>query len=34
MDGTKLIDGKLYCSSWCVEWEKDREARIQAKSAA
>ena len=34
MEGTQLIDGNLYCSSWCVDWEKDREARIQAKSAA
>jgi hypothetical protein len=34
MEGTKFIDGKLYCSSWCVDWERDRDARIRAKSAA
>ena len=27
MEGTKLIDGKLYCSSWCVDWQKNRAAR-------
>ena len=34
MEGTELIDGKLYCSSWCVNWQRDRAARSQAKSAA
>ena len=32
MEGTKLIDGKLYCSSWCVNWQRDRAAR-QAENA-
>jgi hypothetical protein len=27
MEGTKLIDGKLYCSSWCVDWQRSRAAR-------
>ena len=27
MEGTKLIDGKLYCSSWCVDWQRNRTAR-------
>jgi hypothetical protein len=27
MEGTKLIDGKLYCSSWCVDWQRNRAAR-------
>jgi hypothetical protein len=34
MEGTELIDGKLYCSSWCVNWQRDRAARSQAQSAA
>ena len=33
MEQTILMDGKLYCSSWCVNWERDRVARSQAESA-
>jgi hypothetical protein len=33
MEGTKLVDGKLYCSLWCVNWERDRAARSQAQRA-
>jgi hypothetical protein len=32
MEGTKLVDGSLYCSSWCVDWQRDRTAR-QAENA-
>jgi hypothetical protein len=32
MEGTRLIDGSLYCSSWCVDWQRDRTAR-QAENA-
>jgi hypothetical protein len=34
MEDTKLIDGKLYCSVWCVAWERDRASRRQAEVAA
>ncbi len=34
MEQTILIDDKLYCSSWCVSWERDRAARGRAESAA
>jgi hypothetical protein len=34
MKQTVLADGKRYCSSWCVDWEKDRAARNQAETAA
>jgi len=25
--GTILVAGKSYCSSWCVEWEAERNIR-------
>ncbi len=25
-----LVASKLYCSSWCVEWEADRGKRLAA----
>ena len=34
MKQTVVTDGKRYCSSWCVAWEKDRAARHQAESVA
>jgi hypothetical protein len=34
MQETKLIEGKLYCSDWCVTWERDRASRRQAEVAA
>lgn len=24
---TRLVDGKTYCSAWCVEWESARTSR-------
>jgi len=32
MQETKLIEGKLYCSSWCVNWERERASRNQAEA--
>ena len=34
MAQARLVDGKLYCSSWCVDWEADRAARRKAAVAA
>jgi len=34
MQETKLVDGKLYCSSWCVNWEQERALRNQARASA
>ncbi|WP_188607104.1 hypothetical protein [Chelatococcus reniformis] len=31
--GTVVEAGKIYCSPWCVAWEKDREERRQAQPA-
>ena len=33
MDGTHSVDGKLYCSVWCAEWEADRSARCGSDGA-
>lgn len=27
---TIVVDGKTYCSDWCVTWEADRAARLSA----
>jgi hypothetical protein len=34
MQATKFVDGKLYCSSWCVDWERERALRNQARATA
>lgn len=34
MKQTILVDGKRYCSSWCIDWEKDRASRRQAEAEA
>ena len=30
----RLENGKIYCSSWCVDWETERETRRAAEAAA
>ena len=30
----RLENGRIYCSSWCVDWEKERQARRAAEAAA
>jgi len=30
MSETVSLNGKTYCSTWCVEWEADRAARRSA----
>lgn len=29
-----VVAGKSYCSSWCVEWEADRNKRLTASAAS
>ena len=29
----RLENGKVYCSSWCIDWEAEREARRAAEAA-
>lgn len=30
----KHIDGEIYCSSWCIDWETDRRTRLGAQENA
>lgn len=30
----RSVNGKTYCSPWCVDWETEREARRVADAAA
>lgn len=34
MKQTIFVDGRRYCSSWCVAWEEDRAVRRQAEAVA
>lgn len=31
--GSVTVDGKTYCSDWCVRWEADRTRRLAADTA-
>ena len=33
-DQTMTVDGRLYCSAWCVEWEAERKVRRAAERSA
>ncbi len=30
--GTVVSEGKIYCSDWCLEWQRDRIKRRQTES--
>ena len=30
---TIVVDGRTYCSAWCIDWERERSRRLAADAA-